>query len=348
MVKTRGYAAQSAIESLVPFDFNHREPGPKDVQVSIEFCGICHSDIHQVRNEWANSIYPMVPGHEIIGRVAAVGSQVTRYKPGDPVGVGVMVQSCRMCSNCLRNEESYCTKGMVATYNALDYAGNPTYGGYSDLIVTDEHFVYSISPKLDPAAAAPLLCAGITTYAPLRHWHVGSDTKVGIVGLGGLGHMALKFAHAFGARVVLFTTSANKIEDGERLGAKEVIVVKDVAALQKHAGTFDFILDCVAAEHNVDAYLKLLRLDGTLCLDGLPDKPVAISAFSVAVNRRSFAGSMIGGVVQTQEMLDFCAEKNIVADIELTSYDNLSEAYERVLKGDVKYRFVLDAKTLKQ
>jgi alcohol dehydrogenase (NADP+) len=346
-MKSFGYAAQNKTSPLGPFHFDRREPGPKDVVVEIDFCGICHSDIHQVRDEWGGSMYPMVPGHEIVGRVSAVGADVTKFKPGDLAGVGVTVQTCMACENCLAGEEPYCTKGMVGTYNAKDYDGNMTYGGYANNIVAPEHYVYSISPKLDLAAVAPLLCAGITTYAPLRHWKVGSGKKVGVVGLGGLGHMGLKFAHAFGAEVVQFTTSEAKIADAKKLGADEVVVSKDEAAMKKHAGSFDFILDCVSAPHDMNAYLSLLRLDGTLCLVGLPDEPVSISPFAIITNRRAFAGSMIGGMKQTQEMLDFCAEKNIVSDIELTSFDKVNEAYERVLKGDVKYRFVLDLKTLR-
>jgi uncharacterized zinc-type alcohol dehydrogenase-like protein len=346
-MKSFGYAAQSKTSALTPFHFDRRGPGPKDVVVAIDFCGICHSDIHQVRDEWGGSMYPMVPGHEIVGRVTAVGSDVTRFKPGDLAGVGVTVQTCMACENCKAGEEPYCVKGMVGTYNAKDYDGNVTYGGYADNIVAPEHYVYSISAKLDLAAVAPLLCAGITTYSPLRHWKVGKNTKVGVVGLGGLGHMGLKFAHSFGAYVVQFTTSESKIDDARKLGADEVVISKDADAMAKHARSFDFILDCVSAPHDINAYLSLLRLDGALCLVGLPDQPVAVSPFALVNNRRSLSGSMIGGMKQTQEMLDYCAEKNIVSDIELIGYDRLPEAYERVVKGDVKYRFVLDGKTLK-
>ena len=345
-MKSHGYAAHSKTSPLTPFDFERREPNPEDVVVAIEYSGICHSDIHQVRDEWGGSLYPMVPGHEIVGKVTAVGSAVTRFKVGDLAGVGVLVDSCRVCENCLASEEPYCVKGMVGTYNALDYAGNPTYGGYATNIVAPERYTHSISPKLDLAAVAPLLCAGITTYSPLRYWNVGPGKKVGVVGLGGLGHMALKFAHSFGAHVVQFTTSENKIEDAKKLGADEVVISKDAAAMAKHAGSFDFIIDCVSAPHDINALLSLLRLNGTLCLVGLPDQPVSISPFAIITNRRSFAGSMIGGMTQTQEMLDYCAEHNIVSDIELASYDNLEEVYDRVVKGDVKYRFVLDNKTL--
>ena len=345
-MKSHGYAAHSKTSPLTPFDFERREPNPEDVVVAIEYSGICHSDIHQVRDEWGGSLYPMVPGHEIVGKVAAVGSAVTKFKVGDLAGVGVLVDSCRVCDNCKASEEPYCVKGMVGTYNAKDYAGNPTYGGYSNNIVAPERYTHSISPKLDLAAVAPLLCAGITTYSPLRYWNAGPGKKVGVVGLGGLGHMALKFAHSFGAHVVQFTTSENKIEDAKKLGADEVVISKDAAAMAKHAGSFDFIIDCVSAPHDINALLSLLRLNGTLCLVGLPDQPVSISPFAIITNRRSFAGSMIGGMTQTQEMLDYCAEHNIVSDIELASYDNLEEVYDRVVKGDVKYRFVLDNKTL--
>jgi uncharacterized zinc-type alcohol dehydrogenase-like protein len=346
-MKSFGYAAQTKTSPLTPFHFDRREPVPNDVVVAIDYCGICHSDIHQVRDEWGGSMYPMVPGHEIVGRVTAVGSAVTKFKPGDLAGVGVTVETCMVCDNCKAGAEPYCTKGMVGTYNAKDYAGEMTYGGYSDIIVAPEHYVYSISPKLNLAAVAPLLCAGITTYSPLRHWNVGPNKKVGVVGLGGLGHMGLKFAHSFGAHVVQFTTSESKIADAKKLGADEVVISKDADAMAKHAGSFDFILDCVAAPHDINAYLGLLRLDGTICLVGLPDQPLPVSPFALVTNRRSLSGSMIGGMKETQEMLDYCAEKNIVSEIELIGYDRIEEAYTRVIKGDVKYRFVLDGKTLK-
>jgi uncharacterized zinc-type alcohol dehydrogenase-like protein len=345
-MKSHGYAAHDKTSPLVPFRFERREPGSKDVVVEIAFCGICHSDIHQVRGEWNNSIYPMVPGHEIVGRVTAAGNAVTKFKAGDLAGVGVIVDSDRVCENCMAGEEQYCIKGAVETYNSRDYAGGSTYGGYSNNIVVDERFVHTISPKLDLAAVAPLLCAGITTYSPLRHWKVGKNSKVGVVGLGGLGHLGLKFAHSFGAHVVQFTTSENKIADAKRLGADEVVVTKDAAAVAKHAGSFDFILDCVSAPHDVNQYLSLLRRNGTLCLVGLPEVPVSVAPFSVVANRRSLAGSGIGGMKETQEMLDYCAEHGIVSDIELTSIDKLTEAYDRVMKSDVKYRFVIDMATL--
>ncbi len=347
-MRSFGYAAQSKTSPLAPFHFDRREPGPDDVVVAIDYCGICHSDIHQVRNEWGESMYPMVPGHEIVGRVSAVGSRVTRCTPGDLAGVGVTVQTCMVCENCKAGAEPYCTKGMVGTYNAKTYAGEVTYGGYSDFIAAPQHYVYTLSPKLDLAAMAPLLCAGITTYSPLRHWKVGPNKKVGVVGLGGLGHMGLKFAHAMGAHVVQFTTSESKAADARRLGADEVVLSKDGSAMARHAGSLDFILDCVSATHDLNAYLNLLRLDGTLCLVGLPQHPQAVAPFSLVANRHSLSGSMIGGMKETQEMLDFCAEKQIVADIELIGYERLAEAYERVIQGDVKYRFVLDGKTLKK
>jgi uncharacterized zinc-type alcohol dehydrogenase-like protein len=345
-MKSFGYAAHDKVAPLAPFRFERRDPGPNDVVVEIAYCGICHSDIHQVRDEWGGSIYPMVPGHEIVGHVTGVGGAVTKFKVGDLAAVGVIVDSDRVCENCVAGEEQYCIKGAVETYNKLDYSGKPTYGGYSNNIVADERFVHTISPKLNPAAVAPLLCAGITTYSPLRHWKVGKGSKVGVVGLGGLGHMGLKFAHSFGALVVQFTTSASKIEDAKRLGADEVVVTKDAAAVAKHAGSFDFILDCVSAPHDVNQYLNLLRLNGTLCLVGLPEVPVSVAPFSVVANRRSLAGSGIGGMKETQEMLDYCAEHGIVSDIELTSIDQLAVAYERVVKADVKYRFVIDMATL--
>ncbi|HEV2710096.1 MAG TPA: NAD(P)-dependent alcohol dehydrogenase [Edaphobacter sp.] len=345
-MKSHGYAAHDKKSPLVPFNFDRREPGPHDVVVEIAYCGICHSDIHQVRDEWGQSIYPMVPGHEIVGHVIAVGSAVKKFKKGDLAGVGVMVDSCRICENCKAEAQPYCVKGMVGTYNARDYKGELTFGGYANNIVVDEKYTHTISPKLNLAAVAPLLCAGITTYSPLRHWNAGKGKKVGVVGLGGLGHMGLKFAHSFGAHVVQFTTSESKIEDAKKLGADEVVISKDANAMAKHAGSFDFILDCVSAQHNLNDYLNLLRLDGTLCSVGLPEQPLSIAPFAILANRRSLSGSMIGGMAETQEMLDYCAEHNIVSDIELTSIDKLPEAYERVLKGDVKYRFVIDMATL--
>jgi len=347
-MKSFGYAAHDKYSPLVPFHFERRDPGPNDVVIEIAYCGICHSDIHQVRDEWKNSIYPMVPGHEIVGRVIDVGSSVKKFKVGDLAGVGVMVDSCRVCEACKAGIEPYCAKGMVGTYNARDYNGNLTFGGYSNNIVADERYTFTLSPKLDLAAAAPLLCAGITTYSPLRHWKVGPGKRVGIVGLGGLGHMALKFAHSLGAHVVQFTTSAAKIDDAMKLGADEVVVTKDAGALAKFANSLDFVLDCVSAPHDMNAYLNLLRLDGALCSVGLPEQPLSVAPFAILANRRSLSGSMIGGMPETQEMLDYCAEHGIVSDIEITSIDKLAEAYDRVVKGDVKYRFVVDMSTLKR
>jgi uncharacterized zinc-type alcohol dehydrogenase-like protein len=349
MMKSKGYAAQSPTSGLAPFEFERREPGASDVVVEILYSGICHSDIHQVRDEWGGSMYPMVPGHEIVGRVTAVGAQTKRFKVGDLAGVGVMVDSCRECANCKAHEEAYCEKGFVGTYNAKNYDGTMAHGGYANNIVVHERYVHTISKKLEPklAAVAPLLCAGITTYSPLKHWKVGPGMTVGIVGLGGLGHMGLKFAHSFGAKVVLFTTSAGKEADAKRLGADEVVISKDAEAMAKQKGRFDFILDCVSAPHDLNEYLGLLRLNGTLCQVGLPDQPLPVSAFSLVTNRRSLSGSMIGGMPETQEMLDYCAEHDIVSEIEMTTVDKLGEAYERVVKGDVKYRFVIDVASLK-
>jgi uncharacterized zinc-type alcohol dehydrogenase-like protein len=346
MTATHGYAAHSASTSPVPFDFEHRDPRPHDIAIDIQFCGICHSDIHQARNEWGNSIYPMVPGHEIVGVVSAVGSAVTKFKVGDRAAAGVIVDSCRHCPSCLAGDEQYCeTTGPVGTYNARDKDGNLTFGGYANHIVVDEAFAHTLPASLDPAAAAPLLCAGITTYSPLRHWKVGPGMKVGVVGLGGLGHLGLKFSHAFGAHTIQFTTSEAKTEDAKRLGADEVILTRGSDWAAKHKGSFDFILDCVSAKHDVDTYLSLLKRDAVLCSVGIPPDPVSFHAFSV-IARKSFTSSAIGGMKETQEMLDFCGEHGIVADIEMTSFDKLDEAWDRVVKGDVKYRFVLDLKTL--
>lgn len=349
MSNTKAYAAQSKTSPIAPWEFDRRAVGPSDVQVEIAYCGVCHSDLHQARDEWGGSVFPMVPGHEIVGRVKAVGAEVTKFKVGDLAGVGVMVDSCRNCESCKIGLEQYCdTGGTVFTYNSRFPDGTEAYGGYSDNIVVDESFVLSISPKLDLAAAAPLLCAGITTYSPLRHWNVQPGQKVGVVGLGGLGHMALKFAHAFGAHVTQFTTSPGKEADAKRLGADEVVLTRDPEALKALAGTFHFIIDTVSAPHDLNMYLNLLKRDGSMVLVGLPDTPAAVSAFPLAGKRRSLAGSNIGGVAETQEMLDFCAEHNIVSDIELTPISKINEAYERMLKNDVKYRFVIDMATLSE
>jgi uncharacterized zinc-type alcohol dehydrogenase-like protein len=350
-MSTKAYAAPSAKSPLAPHSITRRDPLPADVQIDILYCGVCHSDLHQVKDEWhdaAPTVYPCVPGHEIVGRVTKVGGGVTKIKVGDLAAVGCMVDSCRTCSSCKKGLENYCLSFPTLTYNAPDkHSGGVTYGGYSDRIVVDEGFVLRVNEKADLAATAPLLCAGITTYSPLRHWGVKAGQKVGVVGLGGLGHMGVKFAHAFGAHTVLFTTSPNKIADGKRLGADEVVVSKNADEMKKHAGSFDFILDCVSAEHDLNAYLQLLKLDGTLCLVGAPEKPLPIAAFNMLLPRKQFAGSGIGGIAETQEMLDFCAAKGITSDVEVIPIQKINEAYDRLVKGDVKYRFVIDMASLK-
>jgi alcohol dehydrogenase (NADP+) len=347
----RAFAAQNATSGMAPYNLQRRSPRPEDVQIEILYCGVCHSDLHTVRNEWKEvmpTVYPCVPGHEIVGRVVKVGSAVKQFKEGDIAAVGCMVDSCRKCANCRAGEEQYCENGLTLTYNSEDkILGGVTYGGYSDCVVVDENYVLRVTNGLDPAGAAPLLCAGITTYSPLHHWRVGKGQKVGIVGLGGLGHMGVKFAKAFGANVVLFTSSPNKTADAIRLGADEVVISKNEAEMQKHAASFDFILDAVSANHDLNAYLQLLKLDGTLTLVGAPEKPAALSAFNLIMKRRRIAGSAIGGIRETQEMLDFCADKGITADIELIRIQQINEAYERLLKSDVKYRFVIDMASLK-
>ncbi|HSV14520.1 MAG TPA: NAD(P)-dependent alcohol dehydrogenase [Tepidisphaeraceae bacterium] len=349
MTKAHGYAAQTKTSSLAPFNFERRDVGPRDVQIEILFCGVCHSDIHQVRDEWGGSIYPMVPGHEIVGRVTKVGAQVKKFKPGDAAGVGCMVDSCRECESCRDGEEQYCDRGeCVLTYNSRYKDGTPSYGGYSNQIVVDEAFALRISPKQNLAAVAPLLCAGITTYSPLKYWNVSKGQRVGVVGLGGLGHMALKLAHSFGAHVTQFTTSPGKEQDAIRLGADEVVLTRDPESLKKLAGSFHFIIDTVSALHDINLYLSLLRRNGNLTLVGAPDKPMAVGAFPLIMKRRSFSGSAIGGIRETQEMLDYCAEHNIVSDIELTPIQRINEAYERMLRNDVKYRFVIDMASLRE
>jgi len=347
----KAFAAQSPTSGLAPLTIRRRAPGPQDVQIDILYCGVCHSDLHQVRNEWQKAMpttYPCVPGHEIVGRVVKTGNAVTKLKAGDLAAVGCMVDSCRACASCRAGEEQYCDSFPTLTYNGEDkHLGGVTYGGYSESVVVDEGFVLRASEKLDLAGTAPLLCAGITTYSPLRHWKVGKGQKVGIVGLGGLGHMGVKFANAFGAEVVLFTTSPNKIEDGRRLGAHEVVVSKNSAEMKKHELSFDFILDTVSAEHDLNAYLELLKRDGTLTMVGAPEKPLPIEIFGLLPKRRQIAGSSIGGTCETQEMLDFCAEHNITSDVEVIRAQQINEAYERLLKGDVKYRFVIDVASLK-
>jgi alcohol dehydrogenase (NADP+) len=342
MISSKGFAAKTVKSHIEPFNFERRDPLPNDVVIAIEFCGICHSDLHQVNDDWFPGIFPMVPGHEIVGRVSQVGSAVKKFKVGDLAGVGCMVDSCRQCAPCKAGLEQYCDVGPILTYNARDKRGNPTYGGYANNIVVDEAFAVKVPVNLDLAAVAPLLCAGITTYSPLQHWKVGKHSKVGIVGLGGLGHMGLKFAHAMGAHVVLFSTSAKKKDDALRLGANEVVLSNDADAMQKHAASFDMILDTVSADHDVNALTALLKLDATLVLVGAPDRPAAVSAFPLIMKRRSIVGSAIGGIKETQEMLDFCGKHNIVSDIEIVPTTKINEAYKRLAANDVKYRFVVD------
>jgi alcohol dehydrogenase (NADP+) len=349
-LKSPAFAAQSATTPLAPFTIDRRDPLPKDVQMEILFCGVCHSDLHASRGEWPGMVFPLIPGHEIVGRVLKVGSEVKGFKPGDLAAVGCMVDSCKSCASCNKGLEQYCEKGMVLTYNSPDAhaPGKMTYGGYSKNITVHERFVLRVSPKLNLAATAPLLCAGITTYSPLKHWGATKGKKVGIVGLGGLGHMGVKFAHAFGCHTVLFTTSPSKIEDGKRLGADEVVISKDDAQMSKHANSFDFILNTVAASHNLDAFTNLLRTDATMCLVGAPEHPhPSPMVWPLIMKRASIAGSAIGGIPETQQMLDFCAEKNIVSDIEIIPIQKINEAYGRMLKSDVKYRFVIDMASLK-
>ena len=342
-----GYASQTPETPLKAITFQRRDPGPRDVQIEILYCGVCHSDLHQVRNEWQNTIYPCVPGHEIVGKVTQVGHEVTKFKVGDLAGVGCLVDSCQDCPSCAEGLENYCEKGQTFTYNSEDkVSGGITFGGYSRAVVVDEAFTLRIPKNLDLKAVAPLLCAGITTYSPLKHWKVGPGQKVGIVGLGGLGHMGVKFAHALGAHVVLFTTSPDKVADAKTLGADEVVLSKDPDAMAAHAGSFDFILDAVAAPHDINAYLMLLKRDATLCQVGAPEKPLATNVFALIFKRRNFAGSLIGGIAETQEMLDFCGEHGITSAIEMIRMDEIESAYERMLKSDVKYRFVIDMETL--
>lgn len=349
MIKTKAYAAQSATSELVPFELHRRSLGAEDVQIEILYCGVCHSDLHTIRNEWHNTLYPSVPGHEIVGRIVSVGDKVHNFKVGDLAGVGCMVDSCGHCPSCTEGEEQYCENGFTGTYNGPVFGGENTYGGYSQTIIVKESFVLHITHADEAlASVAPLLCAGITTYSPLRHWGIGPGKKVGVVGLGGLGHMGVKIAHAMGAHVVLFTTSAGKIEDGKRLGADEVCVSSVAAQMANYANQFDFILNTVAAPHNLDAYLQLLKRDGTMTLVGAPAEPhPSPGVFNLIFKRRQLAGSLIGGIRETQEMLDFCAQHNIVSDIEIIPMDYINVAYERMLKSDVKYRFVIDMATLK-
>lgn len=346
-----GYATHSATEALGPFDFERREPRPQDVAIEIQYCGICHSDIHTARSEWGKTHYPFVPGHEIVGRVTAVGSEVTRFKAGDLVGVGCLVDSCGHCESCNEGLEQYCENGWTGTYGSEDKIGGTphthTFGGYSDRITVDEHFVLSIPENLDPAAAAPLLCAGITTYSPLKHWKVSAGQKVGVIGLGGLGHMGVKFARAMGAHVVMITTSPGKAADAEKLGAHEVLISKDAEAMQAAMGSFDFLLNTIPVGHDVDPYMNLLKRDGAMVIVGAVEPLTRVNGVPFIFKRRTMAGSLIGGLPETQEMLDFCGEHNIVCDIEMIDMQDVNAAYDRTVKGDVKYRFVIDMATLK-
>ena len=349
MLPSKGYAAQSATSPLAPFAFERRDPGPADVQIDIVYCGVCHSDLHTARSEWPGTRYPCIPGHEIVGRVARVGGQVSKFKAGDLVGVGCLVDSCRRCASCAEGLEQYCENGFTGTYNGPEQGtGNNTYGGYSNRIIVDEKFVLRIRhPEEQLAAVAPLLCAGITTYSPLRKWEVGPGQTVGVVGLGGLGHMGVKLARALGANVVLFTTSPGKAADAIKLGAHEVVISTDRKAMAEQRNRFDFILNTVAAPHDLDPFLGMLKRDGSLVLVGAPSSPhPSPGVFNLIFKRRSLAGSLIGGIAETQEMLDFCAEQGIVSDIEMIPIASINDAYERMLKSDVKYRFVIDMATL--
>jgi uncharacterized zinc-type alcohol dehydrogenase-like protein len=346
--EVKAFGTQASDALLQRLDIKRRKPTAHDVEIEILYCGVCHSDLHTAKNEWHGTIYPCVPGHEIVGRIVQVGNHVTKFKAGDIAAVGCLVDSCRECQYCREDLEQYCEEGNVQTYNGPDkYLGSQTYGGYSESIVVHEDFVLRVPENLDLAATAPLLCAGITTYSPLKHWNVGPGKKVGIVGLGGLGHMAVKLAKAMGAEVIVFTTSPSKVEDAKRLGADEVVLSKDKEQMQQYAGKLHFVLDAVSAEHDINLYLKLLRVDGSLVLVGAPEHPLPVAAFSLIPYRRTFAGSMIGGIAETQEMLDFCGRHNIVSDVEIIDIQQINEAYERLLKGDVKYRFVIDMASLK-
>src|SRR5713226_5686022 len=347
MTKSVGYAAEAAKSALKPFQFERRDPGPNDVAIDIEFCGVCHSDLHQVRDEWGGSIFPMVPGHEIVGRVARVGSAVKRFNVGELAGVGTIVDSCRVCTSCKAGLEQYCEVHVVWTYNGTEKdEKTPTYGGYSSQIVVDENYTLKISPKLPLTNVAPLLCAGITTYSPLRHFKVSPGQRVGVVGLGGLGHMAVKLAASMGAEVTVLSTSKTKEQDARRLGAHDFVVSIDPKNFEVIANRFDFILDAVSAPHDLNAYLNLLRRDGVLAMVGAPARPLEVRVFSLLLKRRTLAGSIIGGIRETQEMLDYCAEKNITSDVEVIPIQQVEAAWERTIKGDVRYRFVIDMKTL--
>jgi uncharacterized zinc-type alcohol dehydrogenase-like protein len=347
MIPVKGYAAQTPTTDLAPWDFQRREVGPHDVQFDILFCGVCHSDLHQIKDEWFKGIFPMVPGHEIVGKVVKVGDHVKKFKVGDLAGTGCLVDSCRTCENCKNDLEQYCLNGNSQTYNGLEQdKKTPTYGGYSKTIVVHEDFVLHVSEKLNLAAVAPLLCAGITTYSPLRHWKVGKGHKLAVLGLGGLGHMAVKFGVAFGAEVTVLSTSPSKEKDAKKLGAHHFVVTTDPAQVKAAKGTFNFILDTVSAEHDFNLYMSLLKTDGIHICVGAPPKPAEISAFSLLGGRKSVAGSGIGGLAETQEMLDYCAKHNIVSDIEIIDIKDITASYARMVKGDVRYRFVIDIATL--
>ena len=347
MAHSHGYAALSAKATLTPFSFERRDPGPHDVTMDILFCGICHSDLFFVNNDWGFSVFPMVPGHEIVGRVTSVGAAVSKFKVGDTAAIGCIVDSCRHCDPCTHDMENMCLEGPTPTYSGYERTGGrQTFGGYSNIYVADEAYMVKVPPGLDPAGAAPLLCAGITTYSPLRHWGVGPGKRVGVVGIGGLGHVAIKLASAMGATVVVFTTSPGKIADAMALGASEVVVSTDAAQMAAQTGRLDFVLDTISAKHAMDSYLATLKIDGTLCLVGAPAEPVSVGAFSLIMGRKSLAGSPIGGIAETQEMLDFCGQHGITADIELIAMADVNAAYERLHRSDVKYRFVIDMQTL--
>ena len=350
MYNAKAYAVQSATSPFASHTITRRDPKETDVQIEILYCGVCHSDLHQARNEWSGmmpTVYPCVPGHDIVGRVTKVGSGVTKFKPGDLAAVGCLVDSDRTCPECQAGNEQFCPN-MEFTYNFPDkHTGGVTYGGYSDSIVVTEHFALRVPANLDLAGTAPLLCAGITTYSPMHHWGVTKGKKVGVVGLGGLGHMGVKFSHALGAHTVVFTTSPSKKDDALRLGADEVVISKDANEMAKHAGSFDFILDAVAAEHDINAYINLLARDGNITMVGAPPQPLAVGVFGLLFRRRSFSGSLIGGIRETQEMLDFCSQHNIISDVEVIPIQKVNEAYERLLKSDVKYRFSIDMASLK-
>ncbi len=349
MTTTNAYAARNATSPLTPFNFERRAVGAHDVQIEILYCGVCHSDIHQVKNEWGGSIYPMVPGHEIVGKITSVGSHVKKFKVGDLAGIGCFVDSCRECDNCKESLQQYCEKGMVGTYNSKEKGtGLPTYGGYSTQIVVDEQYTLKVSDKLPLSGVAPLLCAGITTYSPLRHLGVRKGHRVGVLGLGGLGHMAVKFAVAFGAEVTMLSSSPSKKADAEKLGAHHFILTSDEAAMKAAQNSFDFILNTVSAPHDYNIYLNLLRTNGTMIVVGVPSSPSEVPAFNLIAKRRSIMGSLIGGIKETQEMLDFCAEHNIISDVEVIDINKINESYERMLKGDVRYRFVIDIASLKK